>query len=365
MARIVYGVSGEGFGHSSRAREIARHLLATGHDVHLVSYDRGVQALRDDFSVFETVGLRIAASDNKVSIGKTLKENFRQLPEGYQKFRELKRELFREFRPHCVLTDFEPMTAYLALHHRLPLVSIDNQHRMRYMEYECPAHLDTDRRITENVIRAIVPKPDVCLVTTFYFGPTTNERTFLFPPILRQPVRDVEPSPGTKILVYLTRGFETFLSHLSRFPREQFLVYGSDTGPRSSNLEYRPFSKDGFLEDLAAAKAVFATAGFTLMSEALFLRKPILAVPMQGQFEQQLNGLLLEDMGCGKNVRDVREEAVGDFLYRLPEYQARLAEYDAGDGKAIFRKLDTLLENDASEARRLAEQRRQEPSSAT
>ena len=39
-----------------------------------------------------------------------------------------------------VITDFEPMTAYLAYTNDLPLITIDNQHRMRYMQYDGPAH---------------------------------------------------------------------------------------------------------------------------------------------------------------------------------------------------------------------------------
>ena len=65
MARIVYGVAGEGSGHSSRAREIAAHLLEQGHDLWLASYDRGYRNLRDDFRVLEIEGLCIASEDNR------------------------------------------------------------------------------------------------------------------------------------------------------------------------------------------------------------------------------------------------------------------------------------------------------------
>jgi UDP:flavonoid glycosyltransferase YjiC (YdhE family) len=39
-----------------------------------------------------------------------------------------------------------------------------------------------------------------------------------------------------------------------------------------------------YLEELKACKAIIATAGFTLMSEALYLKKPYLALPLKGQF---------------------------------------------------------------------------------
>ena len=47
MANIIYGVSGEGFGHSSRAREMLSHLVKSGHTVKVVSYDRGYRSLKE------------------------------------------------------------------------------------------------------------------------------------------------------------------------------------------------------------------------------------------------------------------------------------------------------------------------------
>lgn len=57
LAIIVYVVSGEGSGHSSRAREMIIHLEQLGHIVKVVSYDRGYRNLKNDFDVFETEGL--------------------------------------------------------------------------------------------------------------------------------------------------------------------------------------------------------------------------------------------------------------------------------------------------------------------
>ncbi len=342
MARIIYGISGEGSGHSSRAREMISHLEGAGHTVKAVSYDRGYQNLKEDFDVFETEGLHIASRDNKVSIPRTVADNLIKLPEGHKKLKKL-RELFKTFSPDCVITDFEPMTAYLANHYDLPLVSIDNQHRMRYMEYPRPPRMSHERRLTENIIRAMVPRPDISLVTSFYFGEPKNERTFVFPPILREEVLAKKPTEGDDILVYLTSGFASFLEILKNFQRESFTVYGCEREGKEENITYKLPSRVGFLEDLSSCKAVMATAGFTLMTEALYLRKPYLALPMRGQFEQELNGFLLAKLKYGANVRRVSEEAVGSFLYRLPDYREQLWGYRVEDNSAITGKLDELL----------------------
>ena len=348
MARIVYGVSGEGSGHSSRAREILRHLEGAGHTVKVVSYDRGYRNLADDFDVFETEGLHIASVDNRVSVVRTFVHNLERLSSGVRRARELKNELFHGFQPDVVLTDFEPMTAYFARHYDLPLVTLDNQHRMRYMRYEVPEHLKKDALVTETVIRLIAPKPDVSLVTTFFFGPLKNRRTFLFPPILRGEVLGARPTTGAHVLVYFTSGFESMVDRLRRYRRERFVVYGTEREGEERNLLFKPPSADGFLADLASARAVIATAGFTLMTESLHLGKPYLALPMAGQFEQELNALLLDELGMGLNGREPGRTTVGEFLYRIPEYTEALTLYRRGDNGRITAKLDELLADDCA-----------------
>lgn len=357
MAKIVYGVSGEGSGHSSRAREMASHMLGRGHDLWLVSYDRGYRNLKDDFRVLEVEGLRITSEDNKVSVVKTFTENLKRLPGGHRTLQQLRRQLFKEFQPDCVITDFEPMTAYLANHYEIPLITLDNQHRMRYIKFDCPEHLQFERRVTKNIIRAMSPRPDVSLVTAFCLGELKNDRTFIFPPILRREVIDLQPTTGEHILVYATSGFESLMDELSGFGRETFFVYGYDRSDQEGVLNFKPFSKQGFLDDLASAKAVIATAGFTLISEALCLHKPYLALPMQGQFEQQLNAFQLGELGYGKGAPDVSAESIGDFLYRLPDYRVRLAGYHPSDNSEIKAKLDELLADDCRLARAFHDKR--------
>jgi len=343
MAKIIYGVSGEGSGHSSRAAEIIPFIEDLGHDVKVVSYDRGFKNLKDNFDVFQVEGLHIASLDNKVSVVKTFTDNLKKLPEGHRTLKALRNEIFKKFNPDCVITDFEPMTAYLAHHYNLPLVTVDNQHRIRYMKHDYPLYLIKDQLITENIIRAMVPRPDVSLITSFYFGELKNDRSFVFPPILRESVITHETHSGEHILVYLTSGFESFIEKLKGFRREEFILYGYDRNDEDENIKYKSFSRDGFLNDLATCKAVMATAGFTLITESIHLRKPYLAVPMLGQFEQELNAVLLDQLGYGINLRKIRKETIGSFLYHLPDFEEKLKGYEASDNSEIKAKIKDLL----------------------
>lgn len=353
--RIIYGVSGEGSGHSSRAKEMATHLLGVGHEILFVSYNRGYAALHRQFPCQRIDGLRILSVDNKVSILRTLLYNIRMLPAYYRSVQTL-RSVFDEFQPDVVIADFEPMCARFATARQLPLISLDNQHRMRFMDYDSPAHLWRDRWVTEQVIRAVVPKPDVALASTFLQGKVTNAHTFLFPPILRAEVGALRPSTQSYHLVYVTSEYDSLIETLRLLPQQRFIVYGYNRNETSGNLEFKEFSTAGFLEDVAASTSIIATAGFTLMSEAMYLQKPYLAFPMRGQFEQELNAFCLEQLGFGVNGQRADLATVREFFEKLPDFRAALSHYpdgysnnpDAPRNLQICAKLDELLANDAA-----------------
>lgn len=233
---------------------------------------------------------------------------------------------------------------------------------MRYMRYPLPPGLGASAKVTETVIRAMVPRPDVSLVTTFYFGEVKNERTFLFPPILRREVLEAEPEEGDAILVYFTKAFDSFLDMLAASQGERFIVYGMGSRPDRGRIQFRAPSRDGFLNDLARSKAVIATAGFTLMTECLHLGKPLFALPMTGQFEQELNAHLLEDAGYGRSGRgnpEEQEAALHDFFEHVPHFSAALASYPRADNSAITAKLDELLADGGARAETYRQARRE------
>ena len=100
-------------------------------------------------------------------------------------------------------------------------------------------------------------------------------------------------------------------------------VYGlSPSAPAPPAVRLKSPSRAGFLADLAAARAVVSTAGFTLLSEALHLGKPVLAVPNRGFFEQTVNALALVEQGRGEAVlgRQARPSDVAGFLARAGAY---------------------------------------------
>ena len=105
---------------------------------------------------------------------------------------------------------------------------------------------------------------------------------------------------------------------------------------RDGNLSYRPFANEAFVDDLRTSRGVVASAGYSLMSEAVYLRKPMLALPLAGQFEQEMNARYLERLRFGTAAAALDEPALERFLDREPEPPRTLAAYSQdGNGEAL------------------------------
>ena len=86
-----------------------------------------------------------------------------------------------------------------------------------------------------------------------------------------------------------------------------------------------------------------ASAGFTLMGEAVYLRRPMLAVPIKGQFEQELNARYLEKLGYGQGASELTSEGLGRFIERIPDFEHTLASYSQDGNKNLLAALNQTL----------------------
>jgi uncharacterized protein (TIGR00661 family) len=341
MANILYGVNGEGSGHSTRAREVLTHLESGGHTVHVASFDRGLRNLQDAFEVTEIYGLRLAYVNNQVRYRRTMARNLLGARQAARSLAELTRRA-EKWQIELVITDFEPLSSHVGRHLRLPIISIDNQHSLTNLKAGYPRECRRDAALAKLVTRMMVPHADVYLALSFFPAPVKRSDTVVFPPILREKVLRTVPREGGHLLVYVTSPAPR-LSDLLRKVRGEFVAYGFDRHGRDGNISFQKPSVDGFLADLAGARAVIGNAGFSLVTEALHLAKPYLAVPVKHQFEQTFNAYWLGRMGYGPYWAELNQERVEAFLYNLPQYREALATYPRAGNQALLDKLDALI----------------------
>ena len=102
---------------------------------------------------------------------------------------------------------------------------------------------------------------------------------------------------------------------------------GEEVGTTDGAIEYRARSVDGFLDDLVSARGVVTGGGFSLLSEAVYLGKPVLSVPLRGQFEQLMNARYLQREGFGLCAPTIDAPTLAAFVDRLDVYHERLEGY--------------------------------------
>src|SRR5258708_35238905 len=183
MANILYGVNGEGAGHSTRAKEVITHLQECGHGVHVVSFDRGLANLRKDFEVTEITGWHIEYVNNQVRYRRTIAKNLLTARKAAASVAQLK-DLIDEKKIDGVVTDFEPLSCHAGLKKRLPVISIDNQHCLTNTDVTYPGQYRRDAAAAKMVTRLMVPRANAYLVPPFFAARVTKPDTFPFPPLL-------------------------------------------------------------------------------------------------------------------------------------------------------------------------------------
>jgi uncharacterized protein (TIGR00661 family) len=341
MANILYGVNGEGSGHSTRAKEVLRHLVRRGHTVHVASFDRGLANLKDEFEVTEIYGLRLSYVNNRVRYEKTVAKNLLAAPKAVKSNHQLLR-LADEWKIDLVITDFEPMTCHVGHRKHLPIIAIDNQHCITNAEVTYPKQYQRDAAATKVVAKLMTPRADAYLVISFFPAKVKNKNTFVFSPLLRQEVLAAKPTMGDYVVVYVTSPSPKLAEMLQRV-RCQFIAYGFGREGTEGNVTYKKPTQDGFLADLVGCKAVIANSGFSLISEALHLGKAYLAIPVAHQFEQIFNAYYLDKVGYGAYWEDLQKEKIESFLFNLDTYRENLTHYPREDNSALLSKLDSLI----------------------
>ncbi|UCD52129.1 MAG: hypothetical protein JSW27_05725 [Phycisphaerales bacterium] len=323
MARIIYAVAGEGYGHSTRAHLVGQRLLDAGHDVMFVASQKALQYLRSIYGprVKEIFGLSFAYRRGRIDPAVTFTRNLFQVARAHSLNRRLFQQHYRSFNPDLVITDFEPFTGWWAFREKVPFISLDNEHLLTVCRLEHRLRHFLPRLAATAVTKSFGIGAASYVVTNFFSVPVRSDKALLAPPIVRPLVTQLKPSDAGHVVVYWTTGTEEarLRSVLRRFRDQTFHVYGFDKSAQVRNCVFKQPSTEGFLADLAAARGVVASAGLSLISECMYWRKKMLLLPLPGQYEQLINAHYFDKLGLGIAARRLNEATLGRFLQEVDE----------------------------------------------
>lgn len=338
MARIFYSMAGEGRGHAARVRTLTEHLRHE-HEVVLFAPDDAYDFLERCYGVNSPVpnvrllripGIRFHYTNRKLDLLKSISSGLKYAFFGLPRLVTAFRRRMQAERPDLVITDFEPALPRAALRERVPVLAIDHQHvllanDLRDLSWGLRVHAWS----ISWAVWLYYPRLKHVVVSSFYTPPMRRGWEYVqqVGPLIRPEVVAARPENGGYLLSYLRANTpESVVEMLQQLDRP-IKIYGMGERPSQGQLTFCPIHETRFVDDLAACEAVICAAGNQLLGEALFLGKPVLAVPEVQHHEQQINAHYLKQMGVGdwSILEELTFERLQKFLQRLPEFQQELA----------------------------------------
>lgn len=134
------------------------------------------------------------------------------------------------------------------------------------------------------------------LALSFQPLPSEQDKVHVMPPLLRPEVKQLQPTDQGFILAYVVnKGYGEDIMAWQK-QHSNIIIHcfwdnskEPDGWSPQPNIYFHHINDSHFLEKMAACSGYISTAGFESICEAAFLNKPIMMVPVAGQYEQACN----------------------------------------------------------------------------
>lgn len=294
--RILYAIQATGNGHISRARALIPYLRQLGH-LDLLLSGTNAQVSLDETIKYRLKGVGFAFGKNGgIDYWQTfneasllrIKKEYSQLPvQDYD----------------LVINDFEPISAWACKLKHVPCIALSHQSALLDKNTPMPEETDLPGAL---VLHYYAPAH---LHIGFHFQ---SYSPAIFTPVIRDEVRQLNPSNKGHHTVYLPAYDDEKVARiLEKTGCHQWEIFSKQgrSNHWNNNIRFIPVNARAFAQSMASSKGVLCGAGFETPSEALFLGKKVLVIPMKQQYEQQCNAAALEQLGASK-ISSLDYEAV-------------------------------------------------------
>lgn len=219
-------------------------------------------------------------------------------------------ETIKKHKPDLIINFYEPlMGLYFMLYKpkNLRVICIGHQYLFNHSEFEFPKGHFFDRTSLKLYTSLTCFGAYKKLALSFYkFDDDDAKGIYIVPPLLRDEVFCQIPTKGDYLLVYLVNSgyLEDIIDwHLRNrhFDIHLFTDSKHDEYKINENFTIHKLNDKKFLSMMSGCKALICTAGFESVSEALYLKKQVLMVPVEGHFEQYLNSI--DGVKAGAGIR--------------------------------------------------------------
>jgi len=355
--KILFGICGIGNGHCSRQLPILRHFLDQGHQVMVFTYGEGLTFFSARFPQHPNLTIIPVADPYYVGNAKGLDYELTATSEkNTSNFTMINSMAMHRAtttfgRPDLVISDYEMVAAQYAYAKHAPLVTLDQQ--SKYLVGNFTSVLNNTSCLDEvERLSLFFPKADKRIAVSFFRVVDRNKRADfdveVYPPMIRPDVIQAKGHPLAEkpsILVYVTaqqlgdQPIDQWIGTIrSTLPEDYtahiFLPQRLELSKNDPNLCFYHHGDKRFDSLLFSSHGIITTAGHNLLTEAMYLEKPVYALPLP-IYEQQINAQVIAQGGFGVSSATLTEDSLREFFTHLNEYAQNIRD----DKKYLFKEI--------------------------
>lgn len=313
--KFVFLVQGEGRGHMTQALSFAELIRSQGHELAGVVVGKSERRVIPDFFL-KKIGAEVIpvsspnfecdGTDKKILLGKTILKNLGKLPEFWTSIKQI-RAIIDIQEPDVVVNFYEALGGWYHLFFQSKATwwAIGHQYLEAHPEFHFPKGRILEKILFRLHTRITTFGAKERLALSFLPKEHTNQ-VLIVPPLLRKEVKQLEINQEDFYLAYMVNpGYaEEVLTYAKANPTVKIKAFWDKKEAKEiefplPNLSFHRVNDQTFLEAMAACKGLVCTAGFESVCEAMYLGKPVLMIPVAGQYEQACNALDAEASGAG------------------------------------------------------------------
>jgi uncharacterized protein (TIGR00661 family) len=346
MVKILYSVNGDGFGHATRSTPIIQ-ALSKKYKLKVIASSKGSgdflqKNVGKSVKVLSYNGIRFVYKKNSMDVYNTFTRNAKVILSRSSNLRIIYKTI-KSYKPDVIITDCDFPTIVVAKLFKIPLLCVCNIHALSEMKYDVPKKYKKMKYAQRAVVKALSGNIDYHVITTFFYLPVKKKNVFLYPPILRKEILAMNPTRKDYYLVYQTSSTNNNLIKILKSVNARFIVYGFNKEEIDGNVTFRKTNNDQFFKDFKDCRACIANGGFSFISEAVSLHKPVLSIPIRGIVEQLLNALEIKRLGYGDMCDKINRKILLHFIENNDKYYQNLKKHKKENNAKVIRKIEALV----------------------
>ena len=244
--------------------------------------------------------------DKRVLLGKTIRRTFLKLPEFWKSLTQIQ-ALEGAYQPDIVVNFYEILGGWYRLFFQSRAVwwAIGHQYLEAHPGFQFAPGRSMEKLLFRIHTRITAIGANERLALSFTSKEKTN-KVRVVPPLLRKEVKQLKISNEDFFLAYMVNpGYaKEVLEYARNHPKVKIKAFwdkkdAAEIEHPLPNLSFYRVNDYTFLEAMAACRGLVCTSGFESVCEAMYLGKPVLMVPLAGQYEQACNALDAATSGAG------------------------------------------------------------------